>query len=163
MEIVKRAREIEARTARNLAELEDIEPEGVEYIRRLRALLPIISSIDQDSDKWRGDDGSGHCDEMAANTHRCVQKYRNYFPNVRLFRFCLLLDTDTLHFALHQHERASLLQPLALVVMWPVGEEMVDNMDDAGKAEIETLRALISVRSGTYLALRPALMCHVHQ
>eukprot|EP00750_Incisomonas_marina_P010231 INCI16254.8.p1 GENE.INCI16254.8~~INCI16254.8.p1 ORF type:complete len:1687 (+),score=346.91 INCI16254.8:258-5318(+) len=109
VEIVKRAREIEARTARNLAELEDIEPEGVEYIRRLRALLPIISSIDQDSDKWRGDDGSGHCDEMAANTHR-----------------------------------ASLLQPLALVVMWPVGEEMVDNMDDAGKAEIETLRALIS-------------------
>lgn len=46
------------------------------------------------------------------------------------------------------HERASLLQPLALVVMWPVGEELVDNMDDAGKAEIENLRALISVRCG---------------
>lgn len=58
----------------------------IEGVRWLRALGPMIKSMDQDRDKWRGDGGSGHCDEVDTNAYRWVHKSRySYFRSVRCF------------------------------------------------------------------------------
>jgi hypothetical protein len=42
------------------------------HVRRLRALVALVASIDQDSDKWRGVcDSAGNCDEAKASEYRC--------------------------------------------------------------------------------------------
>jgi hypothetical protein len=42
--------------------------------------------------------------------------------------------------------RAGVLQPLALAVLWPAGDEVVDDMDDEGKREIALLRGILKAR-----------------
>ncbi len=39
-----------------------------------------------------------------------------------------------------------MLQPLALAVLWPAGDEVVDDMDDEGKREIALLRGILKAR-----------------
>ncbi len=39
---------------RDFAALEEVEPEGVEVILRLRKLMAVVAAIDQHSDEWRG-------------------------------------------------------------------------------------------------------------
>ena len=51
-----------------------VEPEGVECIKRLRSLLPSITGIDQDGEAWRGDDGTGTCSDEMAQKYRCNQR-----------------------------------------------------------------------------------------
>ena len=105
--VVERARAVVRIPFRNLDSLEEVEPEGVEYLRRLRGLIPSIAEINQQGDKWRG-------------LSHAVQDGGLEF-------------------------RRQLYQPLAMTVMWPLTEELIDHMDEVGLEEIQSLRKLIQV------------------
>ena len=59
IKVVAQAKHLHEGPQRNLDTLAEVEPEGVEYLRRLRKLIGVVASVDQESDMWNGTSGSG--------------------------------------------------------------------------------------------------------
>lgn len=72
IKVVAQARHLHGSPQRNLDALAEVEPEGVEYLRRLRKLIGVVASVDQEGDLWNGTSGNGTTapDPGAAATFR---------------------------------------------------------------------------------------------